>query len=260
MKNTMLLLTIGLIALSCKKDADPKPDTCQFSTSPSVNNVTYDANERVATLITAVYNGTAAVEVLSTFTYNQAGKLNKTVYTVNNALISQETYTYSDNHLTQTNFSGPNSPTGINNLGFDAAGRLTRYTVEVGGQLQYAQTYGYDQDGILTEEAAVDAQGNILYKVVTRPVGKVKSPDALLVKRGLPYLIPSGTPLVEAEGNIGTVKEYYGSDASGKLTLQASQKITAVKTNPKGYLTELTMADLDGKNPITLSYTLADCQ
>ena len=93
-----------------KKEADPKPNTCKFNISPPVNNVNYDANERVVTLITAIYNGTATIQVLSTFSYDSAGKLTKTVYTNNGALISQEIYTYLDNHLTQTDFSGPQQP------------------------------------------------------------------------------------------------------------------------------------------------------
>ena len=260
MKKLLILSVVGLMAVSCRKQHnDPAPDTCKLSTSPSVKKLTYDNNGRVATLTTESYNGTTTATVLSTFTYDATGKLTKTVYTANGNPISEETYTYTDGRIAQANFSGPNSPTGLNKLSYDAAGRLARYSVEVGGTVQYAQTYTYNADGVLTEQAVVDGQGNTLFKMVTKPVGNVRSPEQLLINKGIPYLIPTGEPLVTAEGNVGTVKDYFSANDTGKLLPAGSQKITALKTNAKGYLTELTTADPDGKNPSTATYTITDC-
>ncbi|GAB3942157.1 hypothetical protein GCM10028805_06340 [Spirosoma harenae] len=260
MRKLLIYTLLGLISLSCQKtNNDPAPDTCKLSTSPSVKNSTYDSNGRVATLSTESFNDTTTVLILSTFTYDTAGKLTKTGYTSNGNPISEETYTYTNGRITRVNFSGPNSPTGLNNLSYDAAGRLARYSVEVGGKVQYVQTYAYNADGILTEQAVVDEQGNALFKVVTKPVGTVKSPEQLLIRKGLPYLLPTGEPLVAAEGNIGTVKDYFSIDDTGKLVSVGSQKITALKTNTQQYLTEMTMADSDGKNPLIVNYTLSDC-
>jgi YD repeat-containing protein len=259
MKKLLIFSLIGLTALSCKeKNNDPAPDTCKLSTSPSVKKLTYN-NGRVSTLTTEGYDGNTTVIVLSTFTYDATGKLTKTVYTVNGNPNSEETYTYTDGRITRVNFSGPNSPMGLNNLSYDAAGRLARYTVEVGGKLQYAQTYTYNANGVLTEQAVVDGQGSAFFKTVIKPIGNVKSPEQLLINQGIPYLIPTGDPLVAAEGNIGTVKDYFSVDDTGKLVPVGSEKTTALKTNAKGYLTELTTADPDGKNPSTVNYTLADC-
>ncbi|MBC8154309.1 MAG: hypothetical protein H7Z72_15505 [Bacteroidetes bacterium] len=260
MKKLIIFFLTGLMALSCS-DHDPAPDTCKLSTSPTVKKLTYDGNSRVATMITEVFNSMTMqpADVLSTFSYDAAGKLTKTAYTGNGIPISEETYTYTDGSVSQVNFSGPQSPTGLNNLSYDAAGRLSRYTVEVGGKLQFAQTYAYNADGVLTERAVVDGQGNTVFKAVTKPVGSVKSPEQLLVSRGLPYLVATGDPFVSAEGGIGTVRDYFSTDNTGKLVPVGSEKITALKTNAKGYITELTVADSDGKNPSTSTYTLLDC-
>lgn len=259
MKKLIIFFVVGLMALSCRNNNDPAPDTCKLSTSPGVKKLTYDNNGRVATLTTEIYDGTTTGTVLSTFTFDAAGKLTKTVYTVNGNPNSEETYTYTDGRISRANFSGPNSSTGLNNLSYDAVGRLARYTVEVGGKVQYAQTYTYNANGVLTEQAVVDGQGNTLFKIVTKPIGNVRSPEQLLINKGIPYLIPTGEPLVAAEGNIGTVKDYFSADSTGKLVPNGSQKITALKTNPNGYLTELTIADPDGKNPSTATYTITDC-
>ena len=260
MKKTLLFLTIGLMALSCKKDADPTPDTCKLTEGGQAGNVTYNAQNRVATLTRDVYYGPTPVVQVSTFSYDGAGLLTKTVYTIDGKPNSDETYTVTDGRITRASFSGPNSPAGLNNLSYDAGGRLTRYTVEVGGKLLYAQNYTYNADGVRTEFSVTDGLGVVQARTVIKPVGSVKSPEQLLTKRGLPYLIPDGTPWVIAEGGVGTVFEYYATDADGKLALQGTTKLTAQKTNAKGYLTEQTLADLDGKNPNVVTYTLADCQ
>ena len=262
MKKFLLFCSIALLVVSCTdhRANDPAPDTCKLSASPTIKSLTYDNTGRVATLTIESYYDTTAVLVLSTFSYDAASKLAKTVYTVNGKPNSEETYTYTDGRITRVNFSGPNSPTGINNLSYDASGHLTRYTVEVGGQVQFAQTYAYNADGVITEQAAVSSQGDVLYRAVTKPVGSVKSPEQLLVKHGVPYLVATGTPLSVAEGGVGTVTEYYSTDSSGKLVLAGSQNVSSVKTNAQGYLTEYTLTDGDGKNPTTRTYTLTDCQ
>ena len=260
MKKTLLLLLIGLMALSCKKETDPTPNTCKITEGSPVGVVTYNAQDRVATLTRDAYYGPTPVVQVSTFSYDGAGLLTKTVYTIDGKPNSEETYTVTDGNITRASFSGPNSPTGQNNLSYDASGRLTRYTVEVGGKIQYTQNYTYNADGVQTEYSVTDEMGGVLARTVVKPVGSAKSPEQLLTQKGLPYRIPDGTPWTIAEGGIGTILEYYWPDADGKLTLQGSEKIITQKTNAKGYLTEQTLADLDGKNPHTITYTLVDCQ
>ena len=261
MKKTLLLLTIGVMALSCNKDTTPAPDTCKIAKGDPVGTVAYNAQGQVATLTRPFYTSSTAVSTqISTFSYDGAGLLTKTVYTIDGKLNSEETYTFTDGRITRASFSGPNSPTGLNNLSYDASGRLTRYTVEVGGTVQYVQNYTYNAGGVRTELSITDELGVVLARTVVRPVGSAKSPEQLLTRQGLPYLIPDGTPWAIAEGGIGTVFDYYSTGADDKLILQGSEKITAQKTNAKGYLIEQTLADLDGKNPYTITYTLADCE
>ena len=173
MKKLLLYGFITLLVGVCKDHGnDPAPDTCK----------------------------------LSTFSYDATGKLTKTAYTtVDGNPISDKTYTYTDGRITRASFSGPNSPTGINNLSYDTSGHLVHYTVEVGGQVQYAQTYAYNADGVITEQAVVNGQDDVLSRTIIKPVGSVKSPEQLLVSKGVPYLLPTGAPLSVAEGGVGTV-------------------------------------------------------
>lgn len=260
MKKLLLFCSIALFAGACSDHInDPAPSACKLSSSPSVTKVTYNNSGQVDDLTIESYYDTTKVLVISMFSYDATGKLAKTVYTVNGKPNSEETYTYTDGRITQVSFSGPNSPTGINNISYDAAGRFSRYTVEVAGNLQYTQTYTYNADGVLTEQLVTGPQGDVLYQTVVKPVGSAKSPDGLLIQKGLPYLLPTGTPLVMAEGGVGTVTEFYSADASGKLVLVGSQKVSALKTNARGYLTEYTTTDGDGNYPTTGTYTLTDC-
>ncbi|GAB3642816.1 hypothetical protein [Spirosoma arcticum] len=260
MKTILLFCLTGLMTLSCQQDTDePAPDLCKLTEGGQVGKVTYNAQGRVATLTREIYNGQTPVVQVSTFSYDGSGLLTKTVYTIDGKPNSDETYTFTDGRITRASFSGPNSPTGLNNLSYDASGRLTRYTVEVGGKLQYARNYTYNADGVRTEERITSESGDVLAQTVVKPVGSVKSPEQFLTKQGLPYLIPDGTPWAIAEGGVGTVVEYYSTSPDGKLTLQGSDKITAQKTNAKGYLTEFTLTALDGTNPYVATYTITDC-
>ncbi len=154
MKSThlLLILYVALLVGGCKKSAnDPAPDPCKLTESARVGKLTYDASGRAATLATPIYlsaTATTPATFLGTFSYDANGKLTKTVWTVDGNPNSEETYTYTNGRITKINFAGPNSPTGINNLTYDGQGRLTRYTVEPNGQLQFAQNYTYNADGI----------------------------------------------------------------------------------------------------------------
>lgn len=264
MKSThlLLILFVALLVAGCKKtDDEPTLDACKLTQSDRVGKLTYDANERVATLATPIYlsaTATTPATILGTFSYDGNGKLTKTVWTVDGNPNSEETYTYTDGRITRINFAGPNSPTGVNNLTYDGQGRLTRYTVEPNGQLQFAQNYTYNADGVLIEKTVTNPNGVVLYKDITKPIGSVKSAEQLVMNRGLPFIMTFGDPLVVAEGNIGTVFESYSTDSTGTLALNYTAKVTGQKLNAKGYLIEQITAD-QSNNSNTQTIILADC-
>lgn len=264
MKSTHLLLIIyfALLIAGCKKSNDePTLDTCKLKESDRVGKLTYDDNGRAATMATSIYlsaTATTPATVLGTLSYDGNGKLTKTIWTLDGKANSEETYTYTNGRITKINFAGPNSPTGVNNLTYDDKGRLTRYSVEPNGQLQFAQNYAYNADGILIEKTVTDPNGGVAYKGVTKPIGSVKSAEQLAISRGLPFVMTFGDPLVVAEGAIGTVFESYSLDNTGKLTLDYTAKVTSQKINAKGYLVEQTVVD-QSNSAYTQTVTLADC-
>jgi hypothetical protein len=114
----------------------------------------------------------------------------------------------------------------------------------------------YDANSIMTKRGFADLKGNKLFEVVLKPVGVVKSPEALLANGGLPYDVLTGFQWQVAEGGVGTTSEVFYDD-NGKLVSDGISKITDVKTNSQGYLTESTIADATTKE--TQRFTLIDC-
>ena len=258
MKKTLFLLTIGLMALSCN-DHDIQPKTnCRLSESTQYGKFSYDAQGRVATMTTEVYFGPNPSSLVSAFTYGIDGKLSQTVYTVDGKPYCEQSYTYTNGRISQVMGCSPNTRSGINQISYDEAGRITRITNELAGVVRAVTTYAYNAVGVLIESTT--ATGAVQFRTVVRPVGSVKSSEGLLRERGLPYVIPFDQPWATAEGGVGTVAETYQGGPNGQLALVYTEKTTAVKTNASGYLIERSVTDEKGQNPVTLTYTLADCQ
>ncbi len=60
------------------------------------------------------------------------------------------------------------------------------------------------------------------------------------------------------EGNVGTVSEVFYADDKGKLVSDGKDKITDVKVNSQGYITEST--SVDAENKVTVQkFMLMDC-
>ena len=253
--------------ISCKKeDTTPPVETCKLTNIDRGNGnkhtYTYDATGRISTMIRE-FDGTGSGTIskyVYAFTYDGAGLLTKSTYTLDGKAGGIETYTYTNGKITKVNFTDTEGTKGVNNVKYDAASRIIEFTSETGNPDNDAKAYyEFDANGIITKRGYADLQGNKFFEVVIKPVGVAKSPEQLLAKYGLPYDLLNGFSWQAAEGKEGTVSEVFFADANGKLVSDSKDKITAVKTNTKGYITESTSVD-DANKSSTQRFTMADCQ
>ena len=253
------LLTVS----SCKKDEDPEPP-CKLSAIDRGNGnkhaYTYDASGKI-TQMAREFDGTGSGNIskyVYTFTYDAAGLLTKSTYTLNGKPNGSETYAYTNGRVSKATFESVDGTKGMNNIKYNSAGRITEYTFEVGDPATDGKQYfEYDANGVITKSGFADLKGNKFFEVLVKVVGMSKSPENLLANNGLPYDVLTGYSWGVAEGGVGTTYEtFYEED--GKLVSAGIDKITDVKTNAKGYLTEWTIEDA-AKVSTKQQFTLADC-
>ena len=263
------LIALGLllgVAWSCKT-ADPAPtaETCKLSAIDRGNgnkhSYTYDANGKITTM-NREFDGSGSGNNISkyvyTFTYDAAGLLTKSVWTLDGKADGSETYTYTSGKISKTTYVYANGDKGVNNIKYNAAGQITEFTIESGTPDDVKQYFEYDANGITVKNGVSDLKNYKFFEVVYKPVGVAKSPEQLLAKYGLPYDVFSGYGWSSAMGGEGSTYESF-SDDNGKLVSDGTGKITAVKANTKGYITE--MSDLDNTTKTTRisKFTMIDC-
>lgn len=257
-----LTLFLTLLIFSCKKE-EAKP-TCKLSTIERGNGnkhtYTYDANGRISRMNREFDgNGSGTIsKYVYTFEYDNAGLLTKSTWTLDGIANGSETYAYTINRISKVNFTYTDGTKGINNFKYNAEGRISEITYETGDpNTDGKQYFEYDANGIMIKRGYADAIG-IFFEVVIKPVGMAKSPEALLANNGLPFDVLTGLPWQAAEGNVGTVAEVFYADNTGKLVADSKDKITDVKVNAQGYITESTSTDAASK-AIIQKFTLVDC-
>jgi len=258
-----LMLLLGVV-WSCKKD-DPIPaETCKLSTIDRGNGnkhtYAYDANGKLMQM-TREFDGTGSGKIskyVYSFTYDAAGLLSKSVWTLGGKADGSETCTYTNGKISKVSFAYSDGSKGVNNIKCNAAGRIIEFTVETGNPNSDGKQYfEYDANGITTKRGFADLAGLKLFEIATKPVGLAKSPEQLLAKYGLPHDPLTGYGWSVAEGGEGTVSEVFYED-NGKLVFDSKYKTTVAKTNTKGYLTEITDVD-DAKVTSTSKFTMTDC-
>ena len=112
----------------------------------------------------------------------------------------------------------------------NAAGQITEFTYETGDPNEDGKSfYEYNADGVRTKTGFADTQGNVLYESRFTAVGKIKSPEQLLARHGLPYDVLTGFSWAVAEGGEGSTYAYFSADDNGKLLPDGGDKITATK-------------------------------
>lgn len=266
MKTKLLTIALTLLIFSCKKDEVTTPaDTCKVSVIDRGNNnkhtYTYDASGKVATM-SREFDGSGSGKIskfVYTFTYDNAGLLASSAWTLNGKANGSETYTYTGGKISKVSFKDVDGNAGTNNLKYDEAGRITSYSFETGNPddtiIQY---FSYDANGIEIKKGIKGSDGSIYFEVVTKPIGIAKSPEQLLSKYNLPYDVLTGYSWSANRGNVGTIYESFEPDTNGKLVSSGMEKITAVKLDGKGFITEITSVD-DAKVSSTERFTLMNC-
>ena len=259
-----LALLLG-VAWSCKT-ADPvtPAETCKLSAIDRGNGnkhgYTYDANGKITTM-NREYDGTGSgntSKYVYTFTYDAAGLLTKSVWTLDGKADGSETYTYTSGKISKTTFVYINGDKGVNNIKFNAAGQMIEFTFEYGTPDDSKQYFEYDANGIMVKRGYSDLKNYKYFETVTKPVGVAKSPEQLLAKYGLPYDVLTGIPWAVAIGGEGSTSEVFFDD-NGKLVSDGTGKTTAIKTNTKGYVTEDSDFDNTTKITSTQKFTMIDC-
>jgi YD repeat-containing protein len=258
-----LIFVLGQLS-SCKKD-DVITPPCKLSAidrgNANKHAYTYDANGKI-TVMNREFDGSGSITIYKyvySFTYDAAGLLTKSVWTLDGKANGSETYTYTSGKISKVNYTYADGSKGVNNLKYNAAGRITEFSIEAGDPDNDGKQYfEYDANGIMTKRGFADLKGNKFFEVVTKPTGVAKSPEALLDNNGLPYDVLTGYPWVAADGGVGTTYEVFFDDGSGKLVSGGIEKTTAIKTNTQGYLTESTSID-DAKQSTTQRFTMVDC-
>ncbi len=267
MKTTKLLtIALTLLLFSCKKDEVTTPaDTCKVSIIDRGNNnkhtYTYDAAGKVATM-TREFDGSGSGKIskyVYTFTYDNVGLLTKSDWTLDGKANGSETYTYTAGKISKVSFKDVDGNAGTNNIKYDEAGRIIYFSIETGDpNNDIILYYTYDANGIQTKYGVKGSDGSIYFEVVTKPVGVAKSAEQLLSKYNLPYDVLTGYAWSVNRGDVGTIYEGFIPDANGKLVSAGQEKVTVVKLDAKGYISEITSVD-DAKVSSTERFTLMNC-
>lgn len=257
-----------LVALfGCRDHSTPAtPDTCKLTIIDRGNNnkhiYAYDANGRIAQM-TREFDGSGSSKIsryVYSFTFDGAGLLTKSTWTLDGKADGSELYTYTAGRISKVAYTYVSGDKGTNNIKYNSAGQLTEFTFETGDpNTEGKQYFEYNTAGVMTKRGFADLGGNSFFEIRMNPVGVVKSPEQLLAKYGLPHDVLTGFGWSVSEGGVGSTYEVFEADATGKLVSTGfTGKVTALKTNAKGYLTEI--ADVDDTNTsLTQKFTLTDC-
>jgi hypothetical protein len=267
MKTTkLLILALTLLIFSCKKDEVTTPeDTCKMSLIDRGNNnkhtYTYDAAGKVATM-SREFDGSGSGVIskyVYTFTYDNTGLLTQSVWTLDGKANGSETYTYTSGKISKVSAKDVLGNSLTNNIKYDSGGRITYFSYETGDpNSDLIQYFAYDANGIQIKHGFKGFDESIYFEVVTKPVGIAKSPEQLLSKYNLPYDVLTGFSWSANMGNVGTTYESFEPDNNGKLVSFATGKVTAVKVDAKGFVSEVTSVD-DAKVSSTERFTLTNC-
>jgi hypothetical protein len=271
MKTTIKLLAITLVLFlnSCKKDKDTTPVLqCKLSSIDRGNLnkhfYAYDAIGKITTM-TREFDGNGSGKVskyVYTLTYDASGLLASSAITLNGVPDSKEKYIYTNGKISRTDYELTNGTKGYNAIKYDTNGQILEFTYQGNANTDddYKAYFAYDANGIMTKRGYSDMSGSSkFFEVVTKVVGSAKSPESLVTNNGLPYDLLTGFSYSKVSGGVGTTSEAYAPDEKGVFSLLPGlAKVTAIKTNSKGYLIEVTVDDTDA-GISTEKFEMIDC-
>jgi Domain of unknown function (DUF5018) len=225
---------------------------------------TYDAEGRIATLNREVQElnsegDTLIAKYLLTFTYNNLGLLISTLYVKNDEPIAKENYSYTGSKITKVTTIPTLGVASISSITYDEAGRISVFSISTGNANNDGIYYfEYDSNGLLINRRLTDKKNYVFWEFKIKPIGKVKPAESVLIKHGLPYDMFFYDFWTLEDGSIGTEVEFFNRNNQGRLVSEIKYKITDLKLNAQGFVTEMTIVD-DKKISYTTKYTFADC-
>jgi hypothetical protein len=269
MKTSYFALLLTLTLFCCKDHVIPAPatNTCKLAAIDRGNGnkgiYAYDAAGRISQM-TREFDGDGSGKIsryIYTFAFDAAGLLTKSTWTLDGNPDGSETYTYTAGRISKVTYAYADGSKGTNGIKYNSVGQITEFTTDTGTPADFFRAYfDYNTDGVMTRRGYDDGKGGVFFEVVIKPMGKIPSPEALLTTYGLPHDVLTGFAWQVAEGGVGSTSESFFPDPmTGKLVSAGTAKITAVKTNAKGYLTESTSFDDTDKTSSTQTFTLTNC-
>ena len=261
------LLWLSLLACQDHKNNPTPADTCKLAAIDRGNSnkhaYTYDAQGRVTQMVRE-FDGSGSGTIsryVYTFTFDGAGLLIKSTWTLDGKPNGSETYTYTTGRISKVSGVAADGSKLTNNLKYNAAGQITEFDYDDGTPADFVRQYfAYDTEGILTKRGYDDGQGTVFFEAVTKPTGKVSSAEQLLTKAGLPFDVLTGFSWAVQTGGQGTITEVFFPDSkTGKLVSGGTTQTMSVKTNARGYLIQQTDLDNTTETSTTELFTLADC-
>jgi hypothetical protein len=251
--NLILLFAMSLFISSCQKDEVIPQDTCLLSSIDRGNGnkhtYTYDANNRVS-IMAREFDGNGSGKIskfLYIFTYDAAGLLIKSTWTLDGAKDGEETYSYANGKVTKVTFTYANGSKGVNNIKYDGSSNMVEFSIEPEDKSYHdLQYFEYDSNNIMIKRGIKDAiSGDIYFESKNKIVNIAKSPEQYLKSKGLPFDVLTGMPWSINWGGEGSSSETFFMDEKGALVSDGIELIGPVKTNAKGFVTEITYINAD---------------
>jgi hypothetical protein len=270
MKTTIKLIILAFVLFlnSCKKDEDATPALqCKLSVIDRGNGnkhiYAYDASGKITTM-TREFDGDGSGKIskyVYTLNYDATGLLTNSTVTLDGVPDLKENYAYTNGKISKTTFEYADGTKGYNAIKYNSSGQILEFSYQSAEEPDFdsKQYFEYAANGNITKRGYSDMTGTTkFFEAVTKPVGTAKSAEILVTEHGLPFDLLTGFSYQKASGNVGTVTEIFFLDDKGVLVSGGSEKITAVKTNAKGYITEISSED-DTKVIYTSKFELLDC-
>jgi hypothetical protein len=252
---TLFVLCLCLFVSSCSKDETP-PETCQLYTidrgNGNVHNYIYGTDNKIKSM-TRAFDGNGSGKTSNyvyTFTYDAAGLIIKSVWTLDSKPDGSETYTYTNGKISKVNYTYADGSKGFNQIKYDTKGNMLEFSFETGDPASDSkQFFVYDANDIMIKRGFSDLSGKDVYaEFRTTVVGLTKSPESTLANVGLPYDVLLGLPWAANIGGVGSKIEPYFQDSTGKLVIDndGTIKYSKILTNGQNFVTELTYSNLAG--------------
>jgi YD repeat-containing protein len=274
MRHTTQILAFFMLTLlgaGCSDhlpDPNPATATCRLTEINGAfidglkSTFEYDANGRVSRQIRDF--GDVAFDYKHT--YDASGRLSESIITdldsagkkTDEAL---EKYVWTNGRITQFQWAYQSGFKGVNNLTYDAQGRLIGFTTEnddsPADNTKWA--YTYDDNGVVTRRLLTSFDGtSVIFEARLTYTTKeiVKTAFSLMPKAGLPVDLILARPWESNYPKNDGVLSYYLADADGKLELLAKGTIQNMTFNQSGIATGWSYGDVTGDlTPVTFQIT-----